>query len=348
MMFLKLMDIRLDVKTQREMLKGFLAEFGLLLDEDVEESIGLYDGKELVAVCCRSGKVLKGFAVRNSYREHNLTSSLVSEMIRRLFDKRIYKSFVFTRQKYKEKFESLGYRFIGQGGSAVLLETGLNGVDEYIARLKEQRSEGTVNGSIIMNCNPFTLGHRYLIKQAKSMCEVLFIIIVEEDSSLFPFSVRKQLIIEGIKDIPDIKVVDGGDYTISSATFPGYFFKKENDRIYSEAALDVNLFIKYTAPALNISKRFAGSEPFDYVTSVYNNVMRENLVKSGIEFIEIERLKSDDRYISATEVRKKICAGDFNSLHKLVPESTLNFIMSPEGEKISEKIIHKYRLLGEC
>lgn len=338
MKFFQPREIELDIESKKEEIKGFLAQFDLLLEEDVEECIGVYDGEIIAAVCCRSGKVLKGFAVKEEYRENNLTSLLVGEMLKRLYAAGIYKSFVFTKNRYRVKFESLGYRFLGQGGEAVLLETGLNGANEYLSRLKERRSEATINGCIVMNCNPFTLGHRYLISRASCLCEKLYIILVQEDKSVFPYTVRKNLVLHGTKDLSNVEIIDGGDYTISSATFPGYFIRQENERIISEAALDIDLFTKYTAPALRIVKRFAGSEPYDPVTATYNRIMRESLPRAGIEFIEIERMKADDRYISASEVRRVIRENNREYLCKLVPESTLNFLLSTEGKKLWGKI----------
>jgi [citrate (pro-3S)-lyase] ligase len=78
----------------------------------------------------RSGKVLKGFAVRTDYQSYNLTARLVSEMVKRLADIGVFKSFIFTKPEYRSKFESLGYRFLAAGGSAVLLEAGLHGIDQ--------------------------------------------------------------------------------------------------------------------------------------------------------------------------------------------------------------------------
>ena len=49
-------------------------------------------------------------------------------------------------------------------------------------------------GAIVMNCNPFTLGHRYLVEYAASQVEHLYIFAIEEDKSIFPFVDRFELI----------------------------------------------------------------------------------------------------------------------------------------------------------
>ena len=40
-------------------------------------------------------------------------------------------------------------------------------------------------GAVVMNCNPLTLGHRYLIEQALKQCDYLMIFVVQEDKSFF-------------------------------------------------------------------------------------------------------------------------------------------------------------------
>lgn len=333
-----LKDIDIGDSYERMKLIDFLKKFDLTLDDDVEESIGLFEGDTLIATCSLSGKVLKGFAIEENYRGLNLTSTLVSEMIRKLSEKGIYKSFIFTKPKNREIFESLGYRYLAGNNTVILLEHGLDGIDDYLLKLSRYNSVGTINGCIVMNCNPFTLGHRYLIEKAKSMCERLYIFVVQEDRSLFPFKVRKKLIEDGTADLTGIDIIDGGDYIISTATFPGYFIRKQNDRIISEAYLDIDLFTKYIAPTLNIKKRFVGNEPYDPVTATYNKVMAENLPKHGIEFIEIPRYEVDGKAVSASRVREYIRKGAFEELKRILPKTTLDFLATDEGKMIIDKI----------
>lgn len=328
----------LSIGSDRERLIKFLEEHGLSLDEDVEESIALFDGDEMVATCSRSGKVLKSFAVREDYRGRNLTSLLVGEMIRRLYARGIYKSFIFTKMDNVAIFESLGYKHIASGGRVALLEHGLDGIESYVSNLKRFKRETSDNGSVVVNCNPFTLGHRYLIERASSLCETLYIFVVQEDRSLFPFKARRKLIEMGTKDLENVVIIDGGDYIVSSATFPGYFIRKQNERIESEAELDVDIFSKYIAPALDIKRRFVGSEPYDPVTSTYNRVMSRKLPERGIEFIEIPRLEVNGRAVSASLVRDRIRKGDLEGLRELLPKTTLDFLMSEEAREIIERI----------
>ncbi|MCM1227451.1 MAG: adenylyltransferase/cytidyltransferase family protein [Clostridium sp.] len=183
-------------------------------------------------------------------------------------------------------------------------------------------------GSIVMNCNPFTLGHRYLIEKALEKCDFLMIFVVEEDKSLFTFEERLMLIKEGTKDLKNVKIIASGKFIISSLTFSGYFCKSELQDKKIDASLDINIFADKIAPCLNIKKRFAGEEPTDNVTRQYNQAMRNILPEHGIEFVEIPRLESDGEAISASKVRKLYEDKDFEALKKLVPETTLKYLIS--------------------
>ena len=69
-----------------------------------------------------------------------------------------------------------------------------------------------------------------------------------------------------------------------------------------------------------------GEEPFDRVTRLYNETMKQILPNYGIEIIEIPRKETDDCVISASKVRKALENDEFDKIEKMVPESTLEFL----------------------
>jgi len=217
-------------------------------------------------------------------------------------------------------------------------------------------------GAVVMNANPFTLGHRYLIEVAAKKCDVLHVFILSEDTSLFPFSVRKKLVMEGTRDIPGIRYHDSGPYIISNATFPSYFQKDEKAAIESHARLDLEIFSRIAA-ALGITDRFVGEEPRSVVTSLYNDLMQSLLPERGIECHVIPRRRIDNAVcaeeaeredraglsenggddtegmvISASDVRRAIQTGDEALLNKLLPESTLSWLHSQEAVPVIDRI----------
>ncbi len=197
-------------------------------------------------------------------------------------------------------------------------------LNEYLSSLVAFK---TVIGAIVMNCNPFTLGHRYLIEYAAEKCDRLYVFAVEEDLSFFPFTDRIDLIRKGVSDLKNVTVLPSGKFIISRTTFPAYFEKEAStDNTIVDASSDIETFAKHIAPALNISVRFAGEEPLDNVTRQYNSQMKMLLPKYGIDFEVIPRKEIDGAVISASRVRKLLKENNFAEIEKLVPKTTLDYL----------------------
>jgi len=212
-----------------------------------------------------------------------------------------------------------------------LLDSG-SGYAEELRDYKEKLSQvhrgifGRV-GSIVMNCNPFTLGHRYLIEQAAAQVARLYVFAVEEDKSIFPFADRLALIKAGTADLSNVTVLPSGKFIISSLTFTDYFNKEALQDQAIDPTMDVSLFAKEIAPTMNITVRFAGEEPLDKVTKQYNDTMRRILPQFGVEFVEIPRVEFAGQVISASRVRRLLADKDFEGISKIVPPTTLNYLV---------------------
>ncbi|MCM1299696.1 MAG: adenylyltransferase/cytidyltransferase family protein [Firmicutes bacterium] len=202
-------------------------------------------------------------------------------------------------------------------------------LEQYKNILKEYYREmfSPVIGAAVMNCNPFTLGHRYLVEQALSQCDFLIIFVVEEDKSVFPFEDRLRLVDEGVSDLANVTVIPSGKFVISSLTFSDYFNKSELQDRTVDTSLDVTVFAREIAPCLHITKRFAGSEPFDSVTRRYNEAMSRILPEYGIEFKEIPRAEINGQAVSASKVRQMILDGNLAGVRQYVPETTFDYLL---------------------
>lgn len=182
-------------------------------------------------------------------------------------------------------------------------------------------------GAIVMNANPFTLGHRYLVTEALKSVDLLYLFVVEEDRSAFSFSDRLRLVCEGTRDLDRVVVLGGGHYIISQITFPDYF-EKEHIRETQDMSYDLLIFSDVVAPIFGISVRFVGTEPTDRVTRAYNEAMKKLLPERGILVREISRLHKNGTLISATEVRKLIRKGMVERIRPMVPDTTYRAIVS--------------------
>jgi len=199
----------------------------------------------------------------------------------------------------------------------------------YLNDLKKHKQNLESCGAIVMNCNPFTLGHRYLIEYATSKVEHLYIFVVEEDKSEFSFKDRYKLVIQNTSDLKNVTVLPSGKFIISSLTFDAYFGKSsvsEEQAIEQDVSFDLLIFVAAIAPTLNIKIRFVGQEPFDPLTRHYNEEMKKLLPEYGCNVVEIPRLEKDSNAVSASRVRKFLKDGNFEDIRKIVPEATFRYL----------------------
>jgi [citrate (pro-3S)-lyase] ligase len=324
---------------EKKEVEQFLNSFDLSLDDDVEYTYTARYNGEIVGTCSSAGKVIKCFAVKSDLQGEGLSAKLVTHATNELFDKGIYDTFIFTKPSNREIFMGLGYSEVYTEKNVVLLERGITNINKYIKKMFNKAMLGNeAKAGIVMNCNPFTKGHRYLIEKTASENETVVIFVVEEDRSVFPFKIRLELIKKGVEDLKNVYVIAGGEYIISSSTFPSYFLKKEDDRLLAYTRLDVGIFGKYIAPVFNIKKRYIGEEPIDRVTRSYNEAMFEVLPSYGIDVVKLDRLESETTVISASEVRRMIKQDNWDRISELVPKTTLDFLKSEAAAQIIKKI----------
>lgn len=317
----------------------FLESLGLSLDMDVEYIAAAMLGNKIVGTGSFSGKVIKCFAVSEEYQGQGIAAKLITHLTNELFDRGIYETFIFTPPKNIEIFKALGYSIVYATNSVILLEGGLSNIRKYVGNMFEKSKLGNgEKAAIVMNCNPFTLGHRFIIENASRENSEVIIFVVEENRSVFPFDVRFNLVKKGVEDLSNVHVLPGGNYIISSNTFPNYFLKKEDERLFAYTRLDVGIFGQYIAPEFNIKTRCIGTEPFDRVTAMYNQAILEELPKMGISVKLIDRLESIGVAVSASEVRRLIRLGDWENIKRIVPNTTYEFLKSKAASNILDRI----------
>lgn len=315
------------------MLRDFLARHALGFEADIDAAFGVFDEDEVLRGCgCAAGSLLKCFAVDKSLRGQNALGALVSRLVQDRFAKGCYDLRVITRAHNEPLFAACGFYPVVRTNELVLLENRPDGPRRFAQSFFRRGDEDKIVGAIVMNANPFTLGHRALVEYAAARCDVLHLFVVEEDRSLFPTDVRFRLVQEGTADLANVRVHLSGQYMISSTTFPTYFLKDGGNSALLQSELDITLFASSIAPVLHITRRFAGEEPLDPVTACYNSAMRGILPRYGIEYIEISRLALGDAPVSASRVRALIKRRQYREAQLLVPEPTRRLIESLEDE----------------
>ena len=350
----------LSLNSVRRRVEAFLAANGLRqapLDRYVVVTRD-EDGDEILAGGGLDGNVIKCVAVSESARSEGLMNILVSRLIAIAREEGRESVKAFTKPENEGIFKSLGFALIASSPNAILMENGRGGLPEYRKYLESLARPGR-NGAIVMNANPFTKGHRYLVEQAASQVDNLYVIVVKEDRSRFPYAERKAMIEAGCAGLDNVTVCEGSDYAISAATFPTYFLKKLDDATDTQIALDLDLFVNHIAKPLGVTVRFAGSEPEDALTRRYNELMAEilpgtsvavvrqdhqpdpELVKGSalrqarrpIDFVEIPRLEQKGKPLSATSLRRALDKGGFKEAMEYIPESSIPYLVADLAER---------------
>lgn len=312
----------------------FLKESDLDYDEQIEYTVNLTDDEgNIVATGSVQNNVLKCIAVSERHQGLGLSAKIITSLMNYALEKGQTHLFLFTKPKNKMMFSDLGFYKIIENKDVLLMENKRDGIKKYVASL-ERPEEGGEIGAIIANCNPFTNGHRYLIEQAASQCDTLHLFILSEDKSTFPAEVRYRLVQEGTKDLSNVILHHTSDYLISSAVFPTYFIKDKKKAADANCELDIRIFCEFFAKELGITKRFVGTEPFCQVTGAYNAQMKKIFPEYGIELVEIQRKEEGELPISASYVRKCMKEKDYDTIQKIVPPSTYEYILSEEGRAL--------------
>lgn len=303
----------------------FLKNAKLSCDEYVEETVLLWEEEQLIGTGSRDGNLLKLIAISPEYHGEDLTSVLLSELRKSAFEEGFNHLFLYTKPENEKIFQSLFFYAVAKTDNVLLMENRKDGINNFLMEIFEEKAEGTV-GAIVMNANPFTKGHRYLVEIAAEKCDKLYVFVVSEDKSNFPANDRLEMVKLGTEDIEKVTVLPTGPYLVSSATFPTYFLKEREKASEVQCLLDVEIFSKYFVPKFSISVRFVGEEPLSPMTNEYNKVLKSELEKSEVKVFEIPRLCEDGVVISASTVRKLLEKGDIQSIKKFVPSTTFEYL----------------------
>ena len=342
-------EVPLSLNSVRRRVEAFLSEGGLRLaplDRYVVISRD-EDGDEILAGGGLDGNVIKCVAVSETARNEGLMNILVSRLIALAREDGRESVKAFTKPENVGIFKSLGFSLLASAPKAVLMENGRGGLPEYERYLASLARPGR-NGAIVMNANPFTKGHRWLIEQAASQVDNLYVIVVKEDRSRFPYAERNEMIEAGCAGLDNVIVCEGSDYAISAVTFPTYFLKRLDEATDTQIALDLDLFVNHIAKPLGVTVRFAGSEPEDALTRRYNELMAEILpnkpnpepnspvtepVEATTLFVEIPRLEHNGKPISATSLRRALDKGNLKEAMEYIPETSVPYLVADLAER---------------
>lgn len=331
-------------KTALAQIDALLAQEGIRRDPHLDYIGAMFDEDfNIIATGSCFGNTLRCLAVSKDHQGEGLMNQIITHLINVQMERGNAHLFLYTKCEAAKFFQDLGFREIVRiPNQIVFMENKRNGFENYLQHLKSAVKNDQVFkeqkiAALVMNCNPFTLGHQYLVEKAARENDLVHLFMVSEDSSLFPYAVRKQLIKAGTEHLPNVALHDSGSYIISQATFPSYFQKNDDAVIQSNVEIDLQIFV-CIANALGIQCRYVGDEPFSHVTNLYNQTMQHKLPEYGIDCVIVLRKDIHGNAISASAVREAIKSSDWERVKQFVPKTTFDFLISDAAKSIVEKI----------
>lgn len=319
----------------------FLAAEGLETDDSIEQTVMIWENAKLIAAGSRQENLLKCIAVDKNHRGEDLTATLLTALRREAFAKGYDHLFLYTKPANRYLFSSLFFYPVAQTDKVLLMEDRKNGIHRFLEGLmtscsgvvpastnSDIKNTSKAIGAVVMNGNPFTLGHRYLIESAAKECQQLYVFVLSEDKSRFSAADRLEMVRLGTRDLPNVTVLPTGPYLISSATFPTYFLKEREQTEEIHCLLDIEIFVKYFVPRFAITRRYVGTEPLSPMTNRYNEALKAHLPQKGIELRDLPRLETLGIPVSASAVRAMIDADSPEKARLLLPPTTYDYLQA--------------------
>ena len=309
-----------------------LQENGLELDEQINTFVVCRKDGHLIGCAGFDRDVIKDVAVTPGLHGAAISLRLGSEVTKLAAARGYHDLFLYCRPDNAQRFRGWAfYPLVEIPDVIALMENNPVALAKYLEKLSRERHPGKAIGGVVLNANPFTLGHRFLVENAAKGCDWLHVFVVREEAAQFSYADRFRLVTEGLADIRNVTIHQGSKYIISRATFPGYFLKTRATIESSFTGIDLLMFREHIAPALGINRRYVGTEPFDATTNCYNASMKHWLADAPstaapIETVVIERLAVDGSPVSASKVRALLSAWDLRAIERLVPSTTLAFL----------------------
>lgn len=321
-----------DTSIEKQKTKMLLEASSLHMDELVDETYNLYEGGTLLGTISLHGNVIKMIAVDASHQGEQITAHLLHHVMRRFEERQINKYFIYTKPENKIFFLGYPFSLVAETQHIALFENKLYTIRDHLLALKTtMKPHHGKRASIVMNCNPLTNGHMYLIETCAKQNDQVILFLVEENRSVFPFHVRYQLVKQATKHLKNVFVVPSTPYVISLATFPTYFLKDASEISKRFMELDITIFKQHFFPTFDLESRYVGTEPKDEATRLYNETMKTIL---GDHLHILERKTYHDEPISASVIRKLMTEHAYHEIKKRVPRVTYRFLKSKEGRAL--------------
>lgn len=307
---------------EKEQIGLFLASFDLSLDNDVDKTLYVEEDNRIIATISKADYIIKDMAILPNYQSENLSSFLLSRMLEIMNEQKIYSYQVFTKPQYEEIYHNFGFRTIVKTSRVLMLEGGVETINDVLAKMKSRLelqfstiSEKSDIGSVVINANPFTIGHQYLIEEIAKRHQIVIVFLVEENLSEFSFVERSSMAYLATKHLLNVLIFPSTKYIVSKLTFPTYFLKNSDEVNEETARVDALIYRDYFMKQLYIKKRYVGTETTEKMTK-YNSILQEELKE---KLVVLQRLSWKNKEVSASTVRRLLKEKRLSEALNLIP-----------------------------
>ena len=198
-------------KTTLAEIDALLQKEGIRRDGNLDYICAMFDEDyHVIGTGSCFGNTLRCFAVSSDHQGEGLLNQIITHLIEVQCARGNLHLFLYTKGKSSKFFGDLGFYEIARvEDTLVFMENRRDGFGAYLRGLEKTKTEGR-SAALVMNANPFTLGHQYLVETAAAACDTLHLFVVSEDASLVPFAVRKRLVAEGVRHLSNVVLHDSG------------------------------------------------------------------------------------------------------------------------------------------
>jgi len=197
----------------------------------------------------------------------------------------------------------------------------------YLESIKDNSNNRTTKGLVCAVMNPFTLGHKYLLEYASKNVDILYLITCNSNNFYFKSKDRYEMMKLGIKDIPNIKLLEMNDVYANEIMFSDYVFKDIQSIKHISFRNMNTITINVICKILGITRRFFGEEPNNEVARSYMEQFKKDSNDSIICEI-IPRKEIEGNTVSATYIRDLYKSNSYKEIKKYVPEKVYNYLLS--------------------
>ena len=163
---------------------ALLEQEGIQRDGNLDYICAMFDENyKVIGTGSCFGNTLRCFAVSSAHQGEGLLNQIITHLIEIQCARGNLHLFLYTKIKSSKFFGDLGFYEIARvEDTLVFMENRRDGFGSYLRNLEKTKTEGK-SAALVMNANPFTLGHQYLVEKAAAACDTLHLFVVSEDAS---------------------------------------------------------------------------------------------------------------------------------------------------------------------